>query len=378
MYFKSYFSKEKKEEDAVKDIYNHIHNENVKILIFFSSTNYNFDKLSEEFFNISQNEFIVLGCTSSGEIAQNSGITKGGLSAIAFGESNMQIETIIIENVNKVPLLYRDDIIEKFNNMGYSLEENEYKNLVGILLIDGLHSAEEKVLSVINSVFDGKLNLIGGSAGDDLKFKETLLSLNGKIIKSGAVLTLLKTTTGNQIYRENIFESQEIFINITKADEKNRKIIEIDGKPAKTRYAELLNIPKSSIEDYIMQNPIGRIVGESTYISSIASINGEELNMYAQVFENSRAEILKAKDPLKVQIETLKKIKSEFEKIDGVFCINCILRSLQFEKQGNISEISKGLSSLGEYGGFVSYGEQYKKQHLNQTLTMLVFGRRLK
>ena len=47
-------------------------------------------------------------------------------------------------------------------------------------------------------------------------------------------------------------------MNITKADEKSRKIIEIDGKPAKTRYAELLGVNKNDLEKSILKNPIGR------------------------------------------------------------------------------------------------------------------------
>lgn len=376
MYFKSYFSKERTEEKVAEELFNKIYTKDVKVFIFFSSTNYNFKVLSKKLQELTNNNCNVIGCTSSGEIALNSGITKGGVSAVAFGEESMKIETIAIEQINKVPLFARKEIVDKFLSLGYTFEQNEYKNLTGILLVDGLSSAEEKVLSVINSIFDGKLDLIGGSAGDDLKFQKTLLSLNGEVLENGAILTLLKSNVATKLYKENIFVSQNISMDITKADERNRKIIEIDNKPAKTRYAELLGIQKNEAEKFVMKNPIGRKVGDSIYISSIANIEGETLNVYAQVFENTRVEILKVRNPIEVQKETLQQIKSDFSKIYGVLCINCILRFLQFEAEGNIKELSNGLSSLGEYGGFVSYGEQYKKQHLNQTLTMLVFGRK--
>ena len=196
------------------------------------------------------------------------------------------------------------------------------------------------------------------------------------MLNKGAVFTLIKSNVDTKLYKENIFISQNIFMNITKANEKERKIIEIDNKPARLRYAELLGISPSQIENATLKNPIGRKIGDSIYISSIAGIEGDTLNMYAQVFENTKVEILKAQSALDIQKQTINQINSDFKEIYGIFCINCILRFLQFEAEGNLQELSKGLKSIGEYGGFVSYGEQFNKQHLNRTLTMLVFGRK--
>jgi len=375
MFFKSYFTNKLNTQIAIKELFKNCYNKEVKIFIYFVSSNYSFQEVTEELYKLIGNSCTLIGCTSSGEISTNKGITKGGISVVAFGDNSMEIETVVLEKITKVPLLYRQEIIKKLKKLSYKEMQNTYDNLTGILLADGLSGAEEKVLSVFNSIFDGNLPLIGGSAGDDLKFKETLLAYNGKIFNDSAIFTMIKTKVKIKIYRENIFESQGIDILITKADEKNRKIIEIDNIPAKTRYAQLLGISKSSLDNYILQNPIGRKIGDSIYISSIASIENENLNMYAQVFENSRAEILKEKNPLETQKETIAKIQNDFKEIYGLFCINCILRSLEFEKKGILDELSKTLKNTSEYGGFVSYGEQYNKQHLNQTLTLLAMGR---
>lgn len=375
MYFKSYFSSSRDVAEVARELYNNCYGQDAKIFMYFASTEYDFYYLTDELSKLIDEKCMLLGCTSSGEISSQSGITKGGVSAVAFGDNSMEVEAVFLEEVSKVPLMYRKEIIEKLESMGYKEGEKAYKNLTGLLFVDGLVSAEEKLLSVLNSIFEGNLQLIGGSAGDDLKFEKTLLSFNGLVSEDVAVFAMIKTKKKMKIYRENIFDSQGIEIDITSADEKNRKIIEIDNKPAKSRYAELLGVNKNNLENYILRNPIGRKIGDSIYISSIANIDGENLNMYAQVFENSRAEILKAKNPFRTQEETLKEIKNDFDKISGVFCVNCILRFLQFEKEGILEKISEGIRTLGDYGGFVSYGEQYNKQHLNQTLTLLVMGR---
>lgn len=375
MYFKTHFTRNQDEKKAAWDLYNSCYGKEAKIFMYFASTIYDFSLLSQELSKLIDNKCLLVGCTSSGEISSNEGLTKGGISAVAFGDSSMKLEAVVFEEVSRVPLMHRMEIIEKLSKLGYRERQDKYENLTGLLLVDGLKGAEEKLLSVLNSVFEGKLNLIGGSAGDDLKFEKTLLALNGEVVEDSAIFTMIKTNVKMTIYRENIFDSQGIEIDISRADEKNRKILEIDNKPAKSRYAELLGVNKNNLENYILKNPIGRKIGDSIYISSIASIEGESLSMYAQVFENSRAEILKAKNPIAAQKETLETIKNEFREIYGVFCVNCILRFLQFEKEGLLKEISKGIGTLGKYGGFVSYGEQYNKQHLNQTLTLLVMGR---
>ncbi len=375
MFFKSYYSNGQDVKKVASELVTNCYSNKSKIFMFFSSSKYDFLALSKEIKNLVGDNCKVIGTTTSGEISKKSGITKGGVSAISFGEESMKIESVVIKGISKIPLLYRRDIIKSLNNLGYKEEMKEYKDLSGILLVDGLRLAEEKVLSVINSIFDGNLQLIGGSAGDDLKFEETLLSIDGEILRDGAILTLVKSRVKMKLYRENIFESQGIEINITKADEKNRKIIEIDGQPARERYAKLLGINPNKLEKEVLKNPIGRVVGKDVFISSIASIEGNNLNMYAQVFENSKGEILKGINPVEAQKMTKKLIDEDFEKIYGMFCVNCILRSIQFEGEGNLKELSRGLESMGDYGGFVSYGEQYKKQHLNQTMTMLVMGR---
>ena len=83
-----------------------------------------------------------------------------------MGDNSMEIKTVAIESIDKVPLFSRKTIIERLGELGYKESQENYKNLNGLLLIDGLSGAEEKVLSVVNSVFVAKLELLEGSAGD--------------------------------------------------------------------------------------------------------------------------------------------------------------------------------------------------------------------
>ncbi|MDQ0872682.1 hypothetical protein QFZ77_001341 [Paenibacillus sp. V4I3] len=116
---------------------------------------------------------------------------------------------------------------------GLALYDN---NTFGILLVDGLRKAEEKVLSVIQSLFPNKdFPLIGGSAGDNGKFG-MMLSCNGSLYSNAAILTIVKTKHPFYLYRENIFVPKGESLTVTKADIRERKIYENNHAPAADYY----------------------------------------------------------------------------------------------------------------------------------------------
>jgi hypothetical protein len=52
--------------------------------------------------------------------------------------------------------------------------------------------------------------------------------------------------------------------------------------------------------------------------------------------------------------------------------VNCILRSSKFNREGLWDKINKEvLTACVNTTGFVSYGEQFYKHHVNQTMVVL-------
>lgn len=369
-----FFSHEKNIEDLIKKLNSRFSNDKSKLIIFFASSCYDFKKLSKEI----QKAFIdskIIGCTTTGELSSQGGFSDNSFVAVSLS-GDIEVKTTFIDKITTVPILFRKNLIKDSQDLGINPNNKKsMENILAITLIDGLRMAEERVLSVINSIFHGELNLIGGSAGDDLAFKQTYICVNGESYTDAAVVAFIKTNKKVKIYKENIFSSQGKKMVITKVDERTRTIKEIDGRPAVTRYAEILGVNKNDLQNHILSNPIGRVIGDQTYITSIANLDGENINCYAQVFENVYVEVLKANDPLEVQKVSIDKIKNEYSSIDMLLCINCILRKLQFKNDGILDDVSNGLKRISEYTGFVSYGEQMGKIHMNQTLTMAVVGR---
>jgi hypothetical protein len=94
------------------------------------------------------------------------------------------------------------------------------------------------------------------------------------------------------------------------------------------------------------------------------------ITFYAQIIPNTFVDILELKDHQTIIQSTLNavQIRPSF-----VLSINCILRSLYFIEKGLWRNVDAELLSICKnQTGFISYGEQYYKNHFNQTMVLLI------
>jgi hypothetical protein len=75
-------------------------------------------------------------------------------------------------------------------------------------------------------------------------------------------------------------------------------------------------------------------------------------------------------------VNPIDKIKETFASISFkpqfLYVVNCILRSSKFNRENLWDNVSKEiLSACANTTGFVSYGEQFCKHHVNQTMVVL-------
>lgn len=360
---------------ATDEVIKQISQSAAKYVVFFAGNNYDFELLSlkmKEAFP----EAEVVGCTTAGEISKKC-LTKNSLVAMSIESSDFITATTVIKDISTTPILSRDEVIRTFERTGANLENAlNVKNMFCFTLMDGLSSGEEKVLSVINSIFkDVDFPLLGGSAGDGLDFKVTKVSYNGNVYTNAAIVTFIKTSHKFFIYKENIFKPLGKQMVVTKADIGKRVVYEFDNKPAAKYYAEQVGVPVGDLDKYFMTNPLGRKIGDKIWIASPFKINSDHsMQFYCRVLTNSVLEVLEPQDPIQVMKETIDKIKENIPDVKGIISVNCILRSLQFEQENIGQKMISPLSELGPLVGFSSYGEQLNNNHLNQTLVLLALG----
>jgi hypothetical protein len=158
---------------------------------------------------------------------------------------------------------------------------------------------------------------------------------------------------------------------ITDSDTISRVVMTFNNRPASTEYARVLGVNESELPNYFMSNPLGRKMRGEVYIASPMKVNSDKsITFYSQVMPNTFVDILEIADHDAV----IKKTASEINvKPSFAFSVNCILRSLYFTQAKEWPLVNRQLLSIcSNQAGFISYGEQYYKNHFNQTMVLLL------
>ena len=363
----SAYSSKQSVDAAVSDLKEQFLNLDVKLVVYYASSIYAADEVSQKM----QEAFpaaTVFGCSTAGEIASGK-MLKNSVAAMAFNAQAVgEVEIAVVENVQD-PSGVEEAFAGFEKRFGESMLELSPKKYVGIVLVDGLSGAEEKLIDKIGDLTD--VTFIGGSAGDDLKFAATHVYANGKSYQNAAVLALLKPAVEFSFIKTQSFNILPNKLVVTKADEERREVLEFDGKPAAEAYAEALGVSVGEAAERFMHNPVGLVIDDEPYVRSPQQIKDNGMFFYCSVVEGMELSILEStniiEDTRKALVEARKKLGS----ISGIMNFNCILRTLELEQKQATDQYGALFAGIPTVG-FSTYGEQYIG-HINQTATMLVF-----
>jgi hypothetical protein len=241
-------------------------------------------------------------------------------------------------------------------------------NAFALLLCDGLSAMEESIITTFYFT-DSSFKIVGGSAGDNLKFKNTSIYIGQKKVHSVAIFFNTKRKT--QIIKENIYIPSGNKLLVTDADPINRTVKTFNNNPAALEYAKILGVNEQDLPKHFMSNPLGKLSNNELFIASPMKVNFDKsITFYCQIIPNTFVEVLQPADHKKVMDETINSINF---KPSFALSINCILRSLWFSDRNLWNNVNSELLSICEnQTGFISYGEQYYKNHFNQTMVLLL------
>lgn len=353
--------------EAVKEIRSQLDKSDYKAVLFFASSVYDPDKLSLEM-QKAFGKIPVFGCTTAGEIV-NDKMLKNSVVAMALGDNILEdIKVNVIKDVHKQGCV--EEVFSEFEKYyKQPVLDMDPSKYIGIILIDGLSVAEEKIMDRIGDLTN--VTFMGGSAGDDLKFKSTCVFSEGKAFTGSAVLAMLKPSAGFDLIKTQSFCQMDKQLVATKVDEEKREILEFDNKPASEAYAQAIGKPVESVPDYFMHNPLGLMVGDEPYVRSPQQIKGDTMIFYCNVKEGMKLSILKSEDIVRDTKNVLDEKEKEIGRFSALINFNCILRTLELENKEQTEAYGKLFAGIPIIG-FSTYGEQYIG-HINQTATMLVF-----
>ena len=363
------YSQQSSPQDAVRELATRLAGPKPRLVVYFASSHYVPEEIAAEM----QRAFApaaLLGCTTAGELVGGV-MHKNSVVAIALGAD--VIEAVQVEVVTD--LSNPDALVGPFASIASHFKvpnamELDTDRHVGIVLVDGLSGAEERLMERIGNQTD--VIFIGGSAGDDLRFQATHVFANGRSYRNAAILAVIRAANGFGIVKTQSFRTHGKKLVATRVREDQREVLEFDGKPAAQAYAEALGVPATTAAEQFMSHPLGLVARGDIFVRSPQQVTAEgAIRFYCSIQAGTELAILTATDMIQDTVHAVEAKREELGGISALLNFNCILRTLELEKTGRTQAYGKLFEGLPMVG-FSTYGEQYLG-HINQTATMLAF-----
>lgn len=313
----------------------------------------------------------VIGCSSNGEFCDK-GYGVGGAVAIALGADLIDFcATAIVDLGLGIQAGVKAAAARLEKQCGLALSDLDPKHWIGLALLEGARGQEERINEALGYVAP-LLPFVGGSAGDRIRFERTWVYVRGHRLFDGCALAVVRPTRPFAVLKTCHFTARPIEVTITKAQPEKRLVLEIDGKPAAARYAELLSVKETALgPSLFLANPLGLMVDDEPWLRSIIRREGSALLFACQVLPGMTLQLM---EPQSLVADASKAFERAVAPLgvppQAAILWNCALRMLEAQHKG-VEKDYHALLSCVPHVGMQSNGESYLG-HINQTLTGLV------
>ena len=361
--------------DAVFELRGQIIQDEIELVLFFASPDYDRDQLCQAF-GIEFPGTKCIGCTTAGEITRE-GYREGSLTAISFSARHFKIKSTLISNLQAFRMEDAERLSrETLEGLGFDLPSARTvpTQAFAMLLIDGLSKQEELIVSSLNRFID-PIPLFGGSAGDGLSFGKTWVYFNGDFHADAAVLTVFQTTCPFKVFKLDHFQPTDRKMVVTEADPNARLVMEINAEPAAPFYAKMVGLEEQELSPMIFAAyPVVVKIGGEYHVRAIQKVETDgSLRFYCGIEEGLVLTVAKGEDLAANLSQNLAKIESQVGETEVILGFDCILRRLEAEQKQMTREVSAVLREH-KVVGFCTYGEQFNAMHVNQTFTGVAIG----
>ncbi|MBU0456237.1 MAG: FIST N-terminal domain-containing protein [Pseudomonadota bacterium] len=337
--------------------------------LLYTSTQYDLKELlkaiREELGNIP-----LIGCTTGGEIT-NQQIAKQSVALALFSQSDhFQFHVAMDIGLHDDPTGCIQRIVDQLPKQP---ENFPYRS--AILLHDGLAGRGEEAVLSAATILGPEISFAGGSAGDDLAFKETFVFCNDKITKDSAAICIIDSKSPAAVSVQHGHKPLKCGFVATKAIE--NVLYEINGKPAWSVWketvresAKALGIDVDQLKDHskigslLIRYELGLDTGSGYKIRAPLSKNEDDsLNFGCTILEGAKFCIMES--PKQAQLdsaeEAAKKAIAQMKgrEVAAALVFDCVCRAIilgdDFAKA--ITIIQKTIGKDVPLIGFETYGE---------------------
>ncbi len=366
------FSSSRDESVAVRQLVRQIDQPDAAVVVLFASSDYNLGRLAEKLHEAFQTP--LFGCTTAGEITPD-GYIQGTLVGFSIASDRLQAYPFLLPNLRKFDSGWMKKTVKEIQDrLAKARKVMPEAREFGLLLIDGLSLMEEYIAAILANALED-VPIAGGSAGDDLKFKETFVYFDGKFHSDAALFTLFMTTLPFTLMKTQHFAATDERLVITAATPEKRMVQEINGRPAADEYARVIGMTLMEIKHLVyFARPLMLRVGGEYFVRSIQKVNEDSsLTFFSAIDEGLVLRVAKRENLLENLEHAFNQVRQKIPNIKLTIGCDCILRRLEIMDralENPVNEILKRHNVIG----FSTYGEQTNSLHVNQTFTGIVLG----
>jgi hypothetical protein len=370
------FTNEKDEAKACQMLADQLQSKEAKLNLVFFSRAYEATEMSHGLYESFGSK--TMACSTAGEISSG-GFLDNGMVGFALQGDEFEVDIIQINDLRSgTSILGLKDQFERIQNQ--HLQKFKNGKTFAILLVDGLAGKEEELVGLIDDILKGT-PLIGGSASDQLQFESTLVYSEGQLKDNVASLAIVTTTLPFHVFKDQHFCETDNRFAITAATPATRTVQEIEGTPAGEFYAKRLGLGLSDLSPTVFsKNPVMLKVGSDYYVRSIQKMNPDlSLTFYCAIDNGIVLRMASQKHLFESTNNLFHDLDNKLGTDKHCLIFECILRKLEIlqlspEEKQKMVNLYKDNNAVG----FHTFGEQFGGVHINQTLTGVAFGTRIK
>ncbi|MGE4560194.1 MAG: FIST N-terminal domain-containing protein [Desulfobulbus sp.] len=310
----------------------------------------------------------VIGCTSAGQLTPL-GFQFGGMSGLSLASPHFKAIPYLIHPLSNLSEQIEVIAADVQDRLHFSKQQ-----AFGMLLVDGLAGREESLSDLLYRAL-GDVPIVGGSAGDMLRFQQTFVYYQGELLQDAAVFTLCMTSLPFTPFKHQDVEPTGKRLVITEAEPDARLVREINGEPAVTAYADLIGVPVEALNRSVFSRyPLMLRIGSEYFVRAITGVEADgSLSFYCNLGKGLVLNIGQGHASTEALERLFAGIREKIGEPVIILGCDCILRRLQMEEQGVDGEIGQ-LMGKNRVFGLSTYGEQYNSLHVNQTFTGVALG----
>lgn len=366
---------------AAEDICNQFGVVKPKLVTVFAARSYDHHALNRALRERLPPETRLFGATTAGEIDRQ-GMHTGSVVAGAFS-GDFEVGIGLGHGLSRDAATAGEKAIRSAaQQLGVRADDLASRKHVAVVIDDGFRNKKEELLLGVMAM-NQALVAVGGGASDtewDFAKQSALVHVDGEVATDAALVALFKTEAPWSALRSHWYSPSGKLLTLTKVDETAKRALEIDGKPAAMRYAEILGVEVDDLAFLkpkgFAAHPLALRVGREHFIRSPLMPLEDGSILFANTLEEgSELEIV---DLTNMAESTRRFFEHELpnrvQNVRAAMLFHCNGRAVFSQVSGTREALSDTFRLAPPCVGFNVQFETYCGFHINNTLTSLVFG----